>query len=64
MNFTINILHGLPFYSLSGKHSIGTRLTKIWDEKPYTGTVISNTDTYYKVKYDDNDEEELNHTEV
>jgi hypothetical protein len=47
-----------------GKHSIGTRLTKYWDDKPYTGTVISNTDTYYKIKYDNNDEEEMNHTEV
>jgi hypothetical protein len=46
------------------KHPVGTRLTKYWDDKPYTGTVISNTDTYYKIKYDDNNEEEMNHTEV
>jgi hypothetical protein len=48
----------------NGKHPIGTRLTKYWDDKPYTGTVMSNTDKYYKIKYDDNDEEEMNHTEV
>jgi hypothetical protein len=48
----------------NGKHSIGTELTKFWDDKPYTGTVISNTDTYYKIKYDDNDKEEMNHIEV
>jgi hypothetical protein len=48
----------------NGKHPIGTRLIKYWDGKPYMGMVISNTGTYYKIKYEDNDEEELNHTEV
>jgi hypothetical protein len=46
------------------KHSIGTRITKYWKGKPYKGTVTNNKDKYYKIKYDDNDEEELNHTEV
>jgi hypothetical protein len=46
------------------RHPIGTRINKNWDGKPYMGTVISNTGTYYKKKYEDNDEEELSHTEV
>jgi hypothetical protein len=48
----------------NGTHPVGTRLTKYRDGKPYLGTVVNNTDTYYKIKYDDNDEEEMNHTEV
>jgi len=46
------------------KHPIGTRITKYWDGKPYQGTVTNNEEKYYKIKYDDNDEEELNHKEV
>jgi hypothetical protein len=46
------------------KFSIGTTITKHWGGVPYTGTVTSNTDKYYKIRYEDNDEEELNHSEV
>jgi hypothetical protein len=45
------------------KHSIGTKITKYWSGVPYIGTIISSI-AYYKVKYEDGDEEELNHTEV
>jgi hypothetical protein len=31
---------------------------------PYTGTVINNTVKYYRIRYEDNDDEELNHIEV
>jgi hypothetical protein len=46
------------------KFSIGTNITKCWSRVPYTGTVINNTGKYYRIRYEDNDEEELNHTEV
>jgi hypothetical protein len=46
------------------KHPNGTDITKYWDGKPYVGTVISNNEKYYKVKYEDGDEEELNHGEI
>jgi hypothetical protein len=47
------------------KFSIGTTITKYWGGVPYTGTVTSNIDKYYyKIRYEDNDEEELNHSEV
>jgi hypothetical protein len=46
------------------KHSVGTRITKYWKGIPYIGTVIGNNGQYYKIKYDDDGEEELNHGEV
>jgi hypothetical protein len=46
------------------KFSMGTIITKYWNGVPYTGIVIDNTGKYYKIRYNDNDEEELNHTEV
>jgi hypothetical protein len=46
------------------KHPIGTTITKCWNGIPYTGTIISHNGIYYKVKYDDNNEEELNHNEI
>jgi hypothetical protein len=46
------------------KHSIGTKITKYWSGVPYIGRVISSISQYYKVQYEDGDEEELNHGEV
>jgi hypothetical protein len=46
------------------KHIIGTRITKYWAGKPFIGTVTNNKDKYYKIQYDENDQEELNHKEV
>jgi hypothetical protein len=46
------------------KFSIGTKITKNWSGIPYIGSVTENTGKYYKIRYEDNDEEELNHTEV
>jgi len=46
------------------RFSIGTTITKYWGGVPYTGTIINNTNKYYKIQYNDNDEEELNHHEV
>jgi hypothetical protein len=46
------------------KHSIGTKITKYWKGVPYIGTITSNIAQYYKVNYEDGDEEELNHGEV
>jgi hypothetical protein len=46
------------------KYSIGTPITKYWDGKPYIGTITDNKGKYYKIRYDDSDEEDLNHTEV
>jgi hypothetical protein len=46
------------------KHSIGTTITKYWRGVPYIGTIISSTTQYYKVLYEDGDEEELNHGEI
>jgi hypothetical protein len=46
------------------KHEIGTKITKYWNGIPYEGTVTNNNGKYYKIQYDDNDEEELNHGEV
>jgi hypothetical protein len=46
------------------KFSIGTKITKYWNGEPYIGSVNENTGKYYKIRYEDNDEEELNHTEV
>ena len=47
-----------------GRYDVGTSLTKHWDGIPYTGKITSNSGRYYKVKYDDEDEEELSHREV
>jgi hypothetical protein len=46
------------------RFSIGTIITKYWNGVPYKGEVIDNTNRYYKILYEDNDEEELNHKEV
>jgi hypothetical protein len=46
------------------RFSIGTIITKYWKGVPYKGEVINNTNRYYKIIYEDNDEEELNHKEV
>jgi hypothetical protein len=46
------------------KFSIGTIITKYWGGIPYIGTVTRNTGQYYKIRYEDNNEEELNHSEV
>jgi hypothetical protein len=46
------------------KHSIGTKITKYWSGVPYIGKVISSIEKYYRVQYEDGDEEELNHGEV
>jgi hypothetical protein len=46
------------------QHSIGTNITKYWKGIPYIGEVISKVAQYYKVRYEDGDEEELNHGEV
>jgi hypothetical protein len=46
------------------KHKIGTRITKYWSGVPYIGEIIRNIGKYYKIKYEDGDEEELNYTEV
>jgi hypothetical protein len=43
---------------------MGTKITKYWSGVPYIGTVIRFIGKYYKIRYDDSDEEELNHTEV
>jgi hypothetical protein len=45
-------------------HANGTMITKYWNDIPYNGTVTSNTGKYYKIRYEYNDEEELNHREV
>jgi hypothetical protein len=46
------------------QHEIGTEIKKYWNGIPYKGTVTNNNGKYYKIQYDDNDEEELNHGEV
>jgi hypothetical protein len=46
------------------KVSTGTFILKYWVGVPYRGIVTNNTGKYYKILYEDNDEEELNHTEV
>jgi hypothetical protein len=46
------------------KHSIGTIITTYWEGISYIGTVIGNNGKYYKIRYEDNDEEELNNREV
>ncbi|OEU18182.1 hypothetical protein FRACYDRAFT_236453 [Fragilariopsis cylindrus CCMP1102] len=46
------------------KVSIGTFILKYWIGVSYRGIVINNTGKYYKILYEDDDEEELNHTEV
>jgi hypothetical protein len=46
------------------KFSIGTDITKYWSGVSYTGTVVNNTGKCYKIRYEDDDEEELNHKEV
>jgi hypothetical protein len=43
---------------------LGTKITKYWSGVPYIGTIISSISKYYKVQYEDGDEEELNHGEV
>jgi hypothetical protein len=48
----------------ANRFSIGTIITKYWNGLPYKGIFTSNTDKYYKILYEDNDEEKLNHTEV
>ena len=50
----------------TNRFSIGTIITKYWNGLPYKGIVTSNTDKYYKILHEDNDndKEELNHTEV
>jgi hypothetical protein len=52
--------------SISNKFrfSIRTTITKYWRGVPYLGTITRNTDKYYRIQYEDNDEEELNHTKV
>jgi hypothetical protein len=42
----------------------GTFILKYWVGVAYRGIVTNNTGKYYKILYEDNDEEELNHTEV
>ena len=44
--------------------SKGTIIVKYWNGLPYRGIVTSNTGKYYKILYEDNDDEDLNHTEV
>ncbi|OEU11118.1 hypothetical protein FRACYDRAFT_246229 [Fragilariopsis cylindrus CCMP1102] len=46
------------------RFSEGTFILKYWKGVPYRGIVTSNKGKYYKIFYEDNDEEELNHTEV
>ncbi|OEU09351.1 hypothetical protein FRACYDRAFT_248200 [Fragilariopsis cylindrus CCMP1102] len=46
------------------KFSIGTFILKYWIGVSYRGIVTNNTGKYYKILYEDDDEEELNHTEV
>jgi hypothetical protein len=47
-----------------GRYDIGTTLTKSWEGIPYNGKIISDNGRWYKVQYDDNDEEQLTHREV
>jgi hypothetical protein len=44
-----------------GRYNVGTTLIKYWEGIPCTGKITSNMGRYYKVKYDDDDEEELTH---
>jgi hypothetical protein len=46
------------------QNKIGTKITKYWNGIPYEGTVTNNNGKYYKIQYENNDEEELNHGEV
>jgi hypothetical protein len=46
------------------QHSIGTKVMKYWNGLPYQGIVTNNKGKYYRIRYEDNDEEELNHGEV
>ena len=46
------------------RFSIGTIIDKYWNGVKYTGRIISITEKYYRIQYEDNDEEELNHQEV
>ena len=44
--------------------SKGTIIVKYWNGLPQRGIVTSNTGKYYRILYEDNDDKELNHTEV
>jgi hypothetical protein len=50
--------------STKNKFSIGTLVTKFWSGIMYTGKITENTGKYYKIRYKDNDEGGLNHSEV
>jgi hypothetical protein len=58
----------MTFFSSRGiyriNNSTGTLVTKFWSGIPYTGKTTENTGKYYKIRYEDNDKEELNHSEV
>jgi hypothetical protein len=62
-----NLPHNYRYeYSIKSGYriSIGMIVTKYWSGVPYKGTIISNTGKYYKIQYEDNDEEELNHNKL
>jgi hypothetical protein len=63
-NKNTTIINDRDKESTNNKFSIGTLVTKYWSGIPYKGTVTGNTGKYYKIRYEDNDEEELNHSEV
>jgi hypothetical protein len=59
-----NIRHNNKNNKTTEQHSIGTEITKYWNGLPYNGKVTGNKGKYYKILYEDNDKEELNHGEV
>ena len=44
--------------------SNGTLITKYWKGVPYLGRIVSKTDKYYNIEYEDGDAEDLNSAEV
>jgi len=47
-----------------GRYTIGTAITKSWNDIPYNGTVTEDNGRYYRVHYDDGDREQLTHKEI
>ncbi len=49
---------------IRGRYNIGTPIIKKFNGIPYNGNVVSDNGRWYKIKYEDDDEEELTHREM
>jgi hypothetical protein len=61
---TDTIINNNNINNTDDKYDLGTIITKYWNGVPYKGIVIDNKGKYYKIRYEDKDEEELNQKEV